>query len=500
MSSAAARKRMLLSALSGGPPEKKQATGSIISGVRTGTTTASSSSTASSRQPTQRETGKVESYDKQKGFGFIISDNPPEGAPAKVFVYHSHIKTTGGFRYLKEGAEVSFLRGQDKERDNLPCCLDVRHKDGKSLIDNDEGKVERKQMSFAMQNWQNVFQKYPTMKLETYYDRMPSNVQYHDDSIENVNIQYLGSLFGLYKARFGGDAVKFLKDRFAPSIDIRDPDEFEVPELFGEAAESCEKEYLPRSVAKRNGDGAEYAHLLFQHVTLEGRPFVNLHTSHIGSCVVLACDGLGRALRLNEPHLATPLTMRGSKFELEAGKEGRNLQYIKTGFHPDGGQASTECKLPSHRVFGARAFKKADPGLRLEHAPETKHCRTWALKSVDMVARNTSRSFPPNRPTFDYFVLLMSPELYKWFSDDQQIIDEALQAMKRGRSHGEGLSDSCAKGVLREALKKGAPETLSCMCIVPIWQTRMLEMFLDKLGQQAAQQDDDMDDMFAPLK
>ena len=75
----------------------------------------------------------------QLRFGFILSRTPPEGQAAKIFVYHSHVKTKGGFRYLRPGTEVSFIRGFDKERD-LPCCLDVRGPDGKEKIDNDEGK------------------------------------------------------------------------------------------------------------------------------------------------------------------------------------------------------------------------------------------------------------------------------------------------------------------------------------------------------------------------
>ena len=42
-------------------------------------------------------------------FGFIISTAPPPDQPAKVFVYHSHIKTTEGFRYLRPGTMISML-------------------------------------------------------------------------------------------------------------------------------------------------------------------------------------------------------------------------------------------------------------------------------------------------------------------------------------------------------------------------------------------------------
>ncbi|CAD7957317.1 unnamed protein product [Amoebophrya sp. A25] len=558
-SSANSRKRLLLSNFAGGPPEKKVATGSSAASSSTsrvplgkpagapgssireqGAEQGRKSSTTGAPPPTaapltsgnlshlgsigreglpmpssnvasllpketataggnvrlQRETGVVESYDKQKGFGFIISDNPPEGDPAKVFVYHTHVKTVGGFRYLKEGAEVSFLRGYDKERDNLPCCLDVRAKDGKSLINNEGVKVERKQLSFGMQNWHNVFQKYPSMRLETSYDKVPKNNMGNDDCFDDVNVPYMGSMFSLMKARFGPDAVKYLKDRFVQGIEVRDPDEFDIEDSFREAADSCEKDYLAKSISKRQADGAEYLHVLFQHAQDLGRPCVQIWTSSVGSCQLLACDATGRVLRLSEPHAATALTAGG--FTFEPAKDGNSLGHLTSGFHLEGHAQSIQYKLPSHKVFGARAFKKEGTNLRLDHIPETKHVRTWALKSGDLTSRNSSKAYPTNKPTYDLFLLLLTPELQKWWGGDQQIIDEALIAMRKGRERGELLPDAAVKALTRGAMRMGAPEDLSCMCIIPSWHKKLLESFLEKMGDKPILPEaDDGVDMFA---
>ncbi|ORX76408.1 CSD-domain-containing protein [Anaeromyces robustus] len=55
-----------------------------------------------------RRTGKCKFFDCQKGFGFIIPDEPIEGNTAEIFVHHTSICNNGGFRSLAEGESVEF--------------------------------------------------------------------------------------------------------------------------------------------------------------------------------------------------------------------------------------------------------------------------------------------------------------------------------------------------------------------------------------------------------
>lgn len=73
------------------------------------------------------------------------------------------------------------------------------------------------------------------------------------------------------------------------------------------------------------------------------------------------------------------------------------------------------------------------------------------------------------------------------------------QKYRKINPHEQPLPDSCVKTLIRGALKKGAPEDLSCMCIVPSWHSRGLDAFLEKMsekGQQHEEVDDGLD-MFA---
>lgn len=59
--------------------------------------------------PNNRKTGHVKFFNSQKGFGFIIPNEPVEGgAQAEIFVHHTSIYNNGGFRSLAEGEEVEF--------------------------------------------------------------------------------------------------------------------------------------------------------------------------------------------------------------------------------------------------------------------------------------------------------------------------------------------------------------------------------------------------------
>ncbi|OUM61443.1 hypothetical protein PIROE2DRAFT_20944 [Piromyces sp. E2] len=55
-----------------------------------------------------RRTGKCKFFDCQKGFGFIIPDEPIDGNSVEIFVHHTSICNNGGFRSLAEGESVEF--------------------------------------------------------------------------------------------------------------------------------------------------------------------------------------------------------------------------------------------------------------------------------------------------------------------------------------------------------------------------------------------------------
>ncbi|ORZ00463.1 cold-shock' DNA-binding domain-domain-containing protein [Syncephalastrum racemosum] len=62
-----------------------------------------------SQAATSRQTGRVKFFNSTKGYGFIIPDDQA-GQPniEEVFVHHTAIYNSGGFKSLSEGEEVEY--------------------------------------------------------------------------------------------------------------------------------------------------------------------------------------------------------------------------------------------------------------------------------------------------------------------------------------------------------------------------------------------------------
>lgn len=63
-------------------------------------------------------TGTVKWFNPDKGFGFIT----PDDGGKDLFVHHSEIKTSGGFKTLNEGQKVTYDVGQGQKG---PCANNV---------------------------------------------------------------------------------------------------------------------------------------------------------------------------------------------------------------------------------------------------------------------------------------------------------------------------------------------------------------------------------------
>ncbi|KAJ2747930.1 hypothetical protein GGI20_000017 [Coemansia sp. BCRC 34301] len=64
------------------------------------------------RRMVATKTGRVKFFNSQKGYGFVVPDEPIDGN-AEVFVHHTVIHNSGGFKSLAEGEYVEFdvIRG-----------------------------------------------------------------------------------------------------------------------------------------------------------------------------------------------------------------------------------------------------------------------------------------------------------------------------------------------------------------------------------------------------
>jgi len=419
--------------------------------------------------PIRREYGTVEQYDKSKGFGFIISQNPPENEPTKVFVYHKEI-VSKGFRFLKEGMTVSFLRSVDATTQK-PCCLDVRMVDG-GAITMEEAQKPKAPVK-EKRHWRNVFLHNKRFTLDSYTECSPAPTTL-DSYLDNEDIPNMGSLFALFRGRFGDEMTKFLKEKLPLFLKQAAAEEdFEMAEALSSSLELAEKEFMEKTLTKRCVDGAEAIAVLFEHGLKEGKPCVRVFGANVGTCQLIFCNSEGKAVRLTEPHTSTAAAIKNQNVEYSNGA-------AVAGFVDDG----IEYRLASSRVMGARPFKTAKSNLRSD--ADVVEGKEWLFKTTD-----------------DLFALMVCPEVVEWHGGPQECINEALDAMKTAQETGETLAEFAAKQLVRQALRKGAPEELSCSCITFSWMDKWLDKLLDtrkkrKLeGNQAAPVEDDEFDMFA---
>eukprot|EP00397_Hematodinium_sp_SG-2012_P035674 GEMP01038399.1.p1 GENE.GEMP01038399.1~~GEMP01038399.1.p1 ORF type:complete len:429 (+),score=108.18 GEMP01038399.1:124-1410(+) len=417
----------------------------------------------------RREIGSVEQY--EKGFGFIISQNPPEGEPSKIFVYHSEI-VAKGFRSLKPGMIVSFERSFDQQTQK-PCCKDVRNMDGTPInLEEMRQKVVPKAAK-EKRPWRNVFQAIPAFRLESYTECSPIATT-ADAALENEDIPNMGSLFALFRGRFGDEMAKFLKDKLPLYLkQAGSEDDFDITEALTTAFEMVEKEFMEKTLTRRCVDGAEAVACLFEHGLKNGKACVRVYIANVGTCQLIFCSDSGKAVSLNSPHTSTALAIKNQGVEYDQGA-------AVAGFVDDG----IEYRLKSSRVLGARPFKTAK--CTLKNTPDVLEGKEWAFKTTD-----------------DLFALLVSPEIVEWHGGPQACIDEALDAMRTAQDTGENLTESAAKHLVRQALRKGAPEELSCQCVSFTWMAKVLDKLLDKRKKQKLEGttekpvEDDGFDMFA---
>lgn len=419
--------------------------------------------------PIRREFGTVEQYDKGKGFGFIISQNPPENEPSKVFVYHKEI-VSKGFRFLKEGMTVSFQRSLDANTQK-PCCIDVRMADGAAI--SLEAVQKPKAPPKEKRHWRNVFLNNKRFALDSYTECSPAPTTL-DTYLDNEDIPNMGSLFALFRGRFGDEMSKFLKDKFPTFLkQAAVEEEFEMTEALSTSFEQSEKEFMEKTLSKRCVDGVEAIAVLFEHGLKDGKPCVRVYGANVGTCQLIFCNEAGKAVRLTEPHTATAAAIKNQAVEYKDGA-------AVAGFVDDG----IEYRLASSRVMGARPFKTAKSNLRSD--ADVVEGKEWLFKTTD-----------------DLFALMVCPEVVQWHGGPQECIDEALDAMKTAQETGENLSEFAAKQLVRQALRKGAPEELSCSCITFSWMEKWLDKLLDtrkkrKLeGATASAVEEDDFDMFA---
>lgn len=403
-----------------------------------------------------REIGTVQSYEKGKGFGFIL-DSDQE----KIFVHQSQI-VSPGFRHLVEDQKVSFLRGENRGK---PWAEDVRNPDGSPINNAKEEEAPSLAKKRRIQNkdtWRNFFD-IPQYSLKAYGESLPATSFNQDEFVLGDAVPQLGKIFILAhgccatKGSVGNDCAKFVKEKLAKYVAKAYEERDDTATALQAAFNALELEFMQKAKMKNLTDGAEITAALYVHaLNSSGQPCVQLWIASTGACVVLLCSHEGVPLRGMEPHD----TKKGRAKLEEAGfnvneRGSASVVFAEVG---ENMRNASVYKLPAARVLGGRPFKSAKSPVHAK--AEVKKVREWRCVAGE-----------------ELFLLVCSAEVLSVLSD----VDAMNVALDAWGNSATGLDgwEAAAKAVVRTAQAQG-PESdeLACMAVQCWWQEKPLQRLL----------------------
>jgi len=403
-----------------------------------------------------REIGVVQAYDKAKGFGFII-----DAEKEKLFVHQSQI-VSPGFRMLQDGQKVSFVRGENRGK---PWAEDVRNPDGTPISNETEEESERlakKRKQQMKEQWRNFFE-IPQYALKSYGETIPTTIYNQDSFVLNETVPQLGKVFVMSHgccavqgpSSGGNECSRYVKEKLAKQIIKAYEEKNDTAAALQTGFEAAEIEYMERAKMKSVTDGAEVAAALFVHaLNAAGQPCVQLWLAHTGTCIVLACNSEGDAVRLCEPHRTAKESTKLTQAGYEVADDGTaEVAFAEVGQN----KPSSKYTLPGMRLLGGRPFKT--PKSPVNAKPEVKKVREWKCVAGE-----------------ELFLVAVTSEVTSVLTD-QDIVNAALDAW----SSPEALDgwEAAAKAVVRTAQAQGpARDTLACLTIQCWWQEKPLQRLL----------------------
>lgn len=405
--------------------------------------------------------GKVQKWDADKGFGFIVPiDAMGEEVGKGVFVHRKHIvgSTATNPINLKEAGKVSYKPG---EQDNRPCALEVMMLglDGKPLpIHADAQTLEEKKKSYYVTaealGLRVHAESWPGLK-KTLQDRYVS-----DEAMEELGV-YFGVFDGHGGTQVADHAAKQLHKNILnhfrqKQVQPASRDE-KIKAAIREAFIQTDKEVLNMAERKKFELQGSTAVAALLHGNPKLGTALRLVIANLGDSRAVLCRG-GQAVAVSEDHKPTR-TDEKKRIERSGGLvlQVRGAWRVAASTNPNSMSKSARREyqgLAMTRSLGDLYFKQ--PTLLSIAEPE-----------IQIVPLSDK----------DLFLVLATDGIYDILSN-QEVVDLVLR-------HWDNPEEA-AKNVVRSAYKRGSEDNLTVLVIQFGWADKNVSKYLNRKAPGSA--------------
>jgi len=402
-----------------------------------------------------RPEGRVQKWDSDKGFGFIVAvDRNGEEVGKGLFVHRKNIvgSTATNPINLKEGGKVAFKPG---EQDSRPCAMEVMMLglDGKPLpIHADAQTLEEKKKSYYVTA--------EALGLRVHAESWPGlKKTLQDRYVSDEAMEELGVYFGVFDGH-GGTQVA---DHAAKQLHKNIMNHFRQRQVQPASRDEKIKAAIKEAFVQTDGEVRNMAERKkFELVgstavtaLLHGNPklgtALRLVVANLGDSRAVLCRG-GQAVAVSEDHKPTRADEK-KRIERAGGLvlQVRGAWRVAASTNPNSMSKSARREyqgLAMTRSFGDLYFKQ--PTLLSIAEPE-----------IQIVPLSDK----------DLFLVLATDGIYDILSN-QEVVDLAMR-------HWDDPEEA-AKAVVRSAYKRGSEDNLTVLVIQFGWADKSISKYLNK--------------------
>jgi len=411
------------------------------------------------REEDPRHEGKVQKWDSEKGFGFVIATSREgEELGKAIFVHRKNVvgSTPTNPINLKEGGKVSYKPG---EQDNRPCALEVMMlgADGKPLpIHADAQTLEEKKKSYYVMadtlGLRVHAESWPGLK-KTLQDRYVS-----DEAMEEL---------GVYFAVFDGHGGTQVADHAARHLHKNIMNQFRQKQVqpasrdekikvaVKEAFNQTDKEILNTAERKKFELVGSTALTALIHGNPKLGTALRLVIANVGDSRAVLCRA-GQAVAVSEDHKPTRIDER-KRIERQGGLvlQVRGCWRVAASTNPGSMSKSARREyqgLAMTRSLGDLYFKQ--PNLLSIAEPE-----------ISILPLSEK----------DLFLVLATDGVFDVMSN-QEVVDLAMRYWED--------PEEAAKNVVRSAYKRGSEDNLTVLVVQFGWADKNISQYLEERRSQ----------------
>lgn len=428
----------------------------------------------------EKEEGRVNKWDSEKGFGFIMPAGKEEGGDIGkgLFVHRKFIvgSTPSNPINLKEGVKVSYKQGT---QDSKPCALEVLMlgADGKPLpIHAGAQTLEEKKKSYHVSA--------ESLGLRVHCESWPGlKKTLQDRYVLDEPLEELGVYFAVLDGHGGTQVADMAKEKLHKNVlqqmrqrQVQPASRDEkIKTAIKEAFLQTDKEILALSERKK----FELVGSTCVSVILHGNPklgtALRLVVSNLGDSRAVLCRA-GTAVPVSEDHKPTRMDEK-KRIERVGGLvlQVRGAWRVATSTNPNSMNKAARREyqgLAMTRSFGDMHFKRPI-GLAI------------AEPEVQVISLSDK----------DLFMVLGTDGVFDVLSN-QEVIDLAMRHWRE--------PEEAAKNIVRSAYKRGSEDNLTVMVVQFGWADKSAAKYTSKTGgagggmdagavRNAAKAADDMD-------